>query len=85
MRAQMDAYVVLTVDLAVICYALTAGRLHDIADVPQYMVFRTNLFPSMFLFLGVSAFSFSPGLIVWAGCVISAGWLAVFIVLTNDV
>ena len=78
-------YVVVTLDIAVICYALSVGRLHDSADVPQYMVFRTNLFPFMFLFLGVSAFSFSPGLILWAGCAISIGWMSVFLNLTSGI
>lgn len=49
------------------------------------MVFRTDIFPFMFLFLAVSAFSFSPGLIVWAGLAISIGWMTSFLVLTKDV
>lgn len=67
----------------VIYFALATGRLHETADVPQYMVFRSNVFPFMFLFLAVSVFSFSPGLILWAGCSIAIDWMTVFVHLTR--
>jgi adenylate cyclase len=77
-------YAIVTLNVAVICVAFSVGPLHETIDIAQYMVFRTDLFPLMFLFLGVSAFSFSPALILWAGCAISIGWLTVFSILTPD-
>jgi hypothetical protein len=42
------------------------------------MSFRNSVFPFYFLILGVAAFSFSPGLVLWSGIMGVAGWLGAF-------
>ena len=36
------------------------------------------VFPFYFVILGVAAFSFSPGLVLWSGMMGAAGWLGAF-------
>jgi class 3 adenylate cyclase len=52
--------------------------LFENVDVPQVMTFRTSSFPLYFLILGFTAFSFSPGLVVWSGLMVVTGWLSAF-------
>ena len=41
-------------------------------------MFRFHIFPFYFVILGIAAFSFSPGLVLWAGVIGAAGWLGAF-------
>ncbi len=49
------------------------------ADLPSVMMFRAPLFPFYFVILGVAAFSFSPGLVLWTGIAGALGWIAAFL------
>lgn len=71
-------YVFVTFDIAVLSLLMATQPLFDTVDVPQAMSFRGPIFPLYFLILGVAAFSFSPGLVIWSGVVGVAGWLGAF-------
>jgi class 3 adenylate cyclase len=42
------------------------------------MTFRGSVFPFYFIILGIAAFSFSPGLVLWTGIAGAFGWLGAF-------
>ena len=49
------------------------------ADLPAVMTFRAPVFPFYFVILGIAAFSFSPGMVLWTGIAGALGWLAAFL------
>ena len=71
-------YAFITLDIAVLSLLMATQPIFDTVDVPQVMSFRNSVFPFYFLFLGVAAFSFSPGLVLWSGIMGVAGWLGAF-------
>ncbi len=71
-------YLFLFLDAALLSVLVAIAPVIPSADLPQSFIFRVNIFPYYFLLLAISAFSFSPGLVLWAGFVGSAGWLAAF-------
>ena len=71
-------YAFIAVDIAILSLLVATQPIYDSIDVPQAMLFRTTVFPFYFLVLGVAAFSFSPGLVLWAGVMGAAGWLGAF-------
>lgn len=71
-------YAFITLDIAILSLLMATQPLYDTVDVPQAMTFRNSVFPFYFLILGIAAFSFSPGLVVWAGIMVAAGWLGAF-------
>lgn len=71
-------YAFITLDIAVLSALMATQPLYDTIDVPQVMSFRNAVFPFYFLILGFAAFSLSPGLVVWAGCMVVIGWLGAF-------
>ena len=72
-------YAFITLDIAILSLLMATQPLYDSIDVPQAMLFRSTIFPFYFLILGVAAFSFSPGLVLWSGIMVVAGWLGAFI------
>lgn len=68
----------ITLDIAILSVLMATQPIYDGIDVPQVMLFRTSIFPLYFLILGFAAFSFSPGLVLWSGIVVVAGWLGAF-------
>lgn len=71
-------YVFVTIDLAILSALVATQPLFDTADVPQVMIFRNTSFVFYFVVLGVAAFSFSPGMVLWTGVAGVAGWLGAF-------
>jgi class 3 adenylate cyclase len=72
-------YVFVTVDIAILSALVATQPLFETAaDLPQVMMFRVPVFPYYFIILGVAAFSFSPGLVLWTGVAGAIGWLAAF-------
>ena len=43
------------------------------------MIFRAPVFPFYFVILGIAAFSFSPGMVLWTGIAGALGWLGAFL------
>ncbi len=71
-------YAFITLDIAILSVLMATQPLFDTVDVPQAISFRNTVFPFYFLILGIAAFSFSPGLVIWAGFMVVAGWLGAF-------
>lgn len=71
-------FVFITVDIAILSLLMATQPIFDTVDVPQSMLFRISVFPFYFLILGIAAFSFSPGLVLWSGIAVPAGWLGAF-------
>lgn len=71
-------YMFVTVDIAILSLLMATQPLFDSVDVPQAMTFRNASFPLYFLILGIAAFSFSPGLVLWSGIMVVTGWLSAF-------
>lgn len=71
-------YAFITLDITILSVLMATQPIFDTIDVPQVLSFRNTVFPFYFLILGVAAFSFSPGLVLWSGIVAVAGWLGAF-------
>ncbi|MEM7226424.1 MAG: adenylate/guanylate cyclase domain-containing protein [Pseudomonadota bacterium] len=71
-------YLFITLDIAILSWLVATQPIYDTIDVPQVMTFRNTTFPFYYLFLAVAAFSFSPGLVLWAGAVGAVSWLGAF-------
>ena len=73
-------YVFITIDIAIVSALVATQPLFETAaDLPPVMTFRAPLFPYYFVILGVAAFSFSPGMVLWTGIVGALGWLVAFV------
>ena len=71
-------YAFTTIDIILLSAAVALLPPEPSTDLPQIMIFRFSIFPIYFLLLGVAAFSFSPGLLLWTGIAGAAGWLGAF-------
>lgn len=71
-------YMFISIDIALLSAAVALLPAAPETDIPQIMIFRFSIFPFYFLLLGVAAFSFSPGLLLWTGVVGASGWFAAF-------
>jgi len=72
-------YVFITVDIVLLSAAIAYAPLTDAVGLPKVIVFRFNLFPYYFLIIAVAAFSFSPGMVLWAGVAGAFSWIAAFL------
>ncbi len=71
-------YLFLTIDVVLLSAAIAFLPPTPEAPLPQIFMFKFNIYPFYFIILGVAAFSFSPGLVMWAGVIGSMGWLSAF-------
>ena len=71
-------YFFITIDIAALSLIVATQPLLDSVDLPHVITFRNSIFPFYFVILGVAAFSFSPGLVLWAGVMGITGWLSAF-------
>ena len=71
-------YAFLTIDIALLSVLIAIGPTDQNYDLPKTMIFRFNTFPYYFAFIAIAGFSFSPGLMLWAGIAGSAGWIGAF-------
>jgi len=73
-------YVFITLDIAIVSVLVATQPLFETAaDLPSVMTFRAPVFPFYFVILGIAAFSFSPGMVLWTGIAGALGWLAAFL------
>lgn len=73
-------YVFITLDIAIVSALVATQPLYQsAADLPAVMMFRAPVFPFYFVILGIAAFSFSPGMVLWTGIAGALGWLAAFL------
>jgi len=71
-------YLFLSVDILLLSLAVAVVPPEARASVPQIFMFKFDVYPYYFLILGVAAFSFSPGLVLWAGLLGAGGWMGAF-------
>jgi len=73
-------YAFITLDVAIISVAVATQPLYPSApELPHVMVFRGPVFPFYFIVLGIAAFSFSPGMVLWTGIAGALGWFGAFL------
>ena len=72
-------YVFLSIDILLLSSAVAFMPPTSEVPLPQHFIFRFDVFPFYFVILGVAAFSFSPGLVLWSGVFGATGWLSAFI------
>ena len=78
-------YVFITIDITIFCLAVILSDAFPSADLPQVMIFRFDVFQYYFIILAVTAFSFSPGMLIWSGFVGAAGWMAAYAWLSHNI
>ena len=71
-------YIFLTIDLVLLSLAVALVPPTPEAPLPQIFMFRFDIHPFYYIVLGIAAFSFSPGLVLWSGLAGAAGWLGAF-------
>ena len=72
-------YAFITLDIAIVSALVATQPLYEsAAGLPAVMLFRAPVFPFYFVILGIAAFSFSPGMVLWTGIAGALGWLAAF-------
>ncbi|PTC00139.1 hypothetical protein C9975_09145, partial [Thalassospira xiamenensis] len=71
-------YLFVALDIGILSALIATQRIFDTVDLPQAVIFRAPIFPFYFVILGIAAFSFSPGLVLWAGICGVAGWMGAF-------
>lgn len=71
-------YVFLSIDIILLSSAVALMPPTPEADLPQIFMFKFDVFPFYFVILGVAAFSFSPGLVLWAGLLGAGSWMGAF-------
>ena len=73
-------YVFITLDIVIVSVVVATQPLFpSTPELPQVMVFRGPIFPFYFIILGIAAFSFSPGMVLWTGIAGAIGWLGAFL------
>ncbi|MFH1804993.1 MAG: adenylate/guanylate cyclase domain-containing protein [Pseudomonadota bacterium] len=71
-------YLFIALDIGILSVLIAIRPIYENVDLPQAVIFRTPIFPFYFVILGIAAFSFSPGLVLWAGICGVVGWLGAF-------
>jgi adenylate cyclase len=59
-------YLFLTIDILALSAVVALAPATTEVDLPKTFTYRFDVFPFYFIILGIAAFSFSPGLLVWA-------------------
>lgn len=73
-------YVFVTLDIAIVSVLVATQPLFPTTpDLPAVMMFRAPVFPFYFIILGIAAFSFSPGMVLWTGSAGALGWVGAFL------
>lgn len=73
-------YAFVTTDVAIISILIATQPLFPTTpDLPAVFMFRAPVFPFYFIILGIAAFSFSPGLVLWSGVAGAIGWMGAFL------
>ncbi len=76
-------YVFITIDIAIVSALVATRPLYQTdGELPSVMIFRATIFPFYFIILGIAAFSFSPGMVLWSGIAGAVGWLGAFLRVT---
>jgi adenylate cyclase len=71
-------YLFVSLDLLLLSVAVAVLPPEPAVPVPQVLMFRFDVFHYYYIILGIAAFSFSPGLVLWSGVLGGISWLAAF-------
>lgn len=71
-------YVFLSIDVLLLSGAMAVVSPEPAVSLPQIFMFKFDVFHYYYVILGVAAFSFSPGLVLWTGVLGAGGWLVAF-------
>ena len=71
-------YAFLGIDVVLLSAAMAVVPPEPRMDLPQIYMFKFDVFHYYYIVVAVAAFSFSPGLVLWAGALGAGGWLAAF-------
>lgn len=71
-------YAFISIDILLLSIAVAIAPPTPQAPLPQIFMFKFGIFPLYFIILGISAFSFSPGLVLWSGFLGAGGWMGAF-------
>ncbi len=71
-------YLFFGIDTLILSVAVAVVPPEPRFDLPQIYMFRFDVFLYYFVILGVAAFSFSPGLVMFVGGLGAAGWFGSF-------
>ncbi len=71
-------YVFFSTDILLLSMAVALLSPAPEIQLPQIFMFKFNIFPFYFMILGVAAFSFSPGLVLWSGLLGAGTWMGAF-------
>jgi len=73
-------YVFISLDITIVSALVATQPLYEsAADLPSVMMFRAAVFPFYFIIVGVAAFSFSPGMVLWTGIAGALAWITAFL------
>ena len=73
-------YVFVTLDIFIISALVATQPIYKSAvDLPLMFIYRLSIFPFYFVVLGITALSFSSGLVLWAGLAGALGWMGAFL------
>ncbi|MEM7408334.1 MAG: adenylate/guanylate cyclase domain-containing protein [Pseudomonadota bacterium] len=71
-------YVFITIDIALLSVFVALGPADLNHELPKAMTFRFGGFHYYYVIVAIAGFSFSPGLMLWAGVAGSIGWVGAF-------
>lgn len=71
-------YVFLSIDILLLSFAVAIVPPVPDVQLDQIFIFKFDVFLFYFIILGVAAFSFSPGLVLWSGFLGAGTWLSAF-------
>jgi adenylate cyclase len=76
-------YVFFSIDILLLSFAVAFVTPTPEVQLDQIFMFRFDTFPFYFIILGVAAFSFSPGLVLWSGIFGAGAWMGSFLWVTS--
>lgn len=71
-------YVFSSIDISLLSFAVAFVSPTPEVQLDQIFMFKFDTFPYYFIILGVAAFSFSPGLVLWSGLFGAGAWLGAY-------
>ena len=78
-------YAFLSLDILLLSILIAIGPTDLSYDLPKTLIFRFDIFIYYFLFIALAGFSFSPGLMLWAGIAGSLGWTGAYLYVLGGV
>ena len=71
-------YVFVSIDISLLSFAVAFVSPAPEVQLDQIFMFKFDTFPYYFIILGIAAFSFSPGLVLWSGIFGAGAWMGAY-------